>query len=64
MTIREKWIYLRLKERFTIQEVSQRTGINRNTISLFERGLTNISSDNLEKMVKSLGAEIVLRKDI
>lgn len=44
----------------SIDELSKVTGINRDRLSLIERGKVNPSFSTVEVMVKAIGAELIL----
>lgn len=51
---------IRKQKKVSIKELASRTGINRDRISLIERGLVNPSFDTVQKIVDALGFEIKL----
>jgi transcriptional regulator with XRE-family HTH domain len=61
MTIRYKWVALRKKSRISISEISRRTGISRNMVSLYENGKCDIGTDKLEMMIQSIGSELQIK---
>jgi transcriptional regulator with XRE-family HTH domain len=52
---------LRKQQKIKIKELSSRTGINRDRLSLVERGKVNPSYGTVEAIVESLGGELVLK---
>lgn len=54
----------RKNKKITIGELSKRTNIHRDRISLIERGKVNPSYETVETIVKSLGLEIVLMERV
>ncbi len=51
---------IRLMRKISIKQVSKDTGINRDRISLIERGVVNPSFETVETIANSIGADILL----
>lgn len=49
---------LRLRNQFTLQDVSDRTGLSAGFLSQLERGLTSVAVDSLAKIAKALNVEL------
>jgi repressor LexA len=55
LTIGDRLKLKRKKMAFTLEEISQKVGISRQTLSRYETGvIANIPSDNIEKIAKAL----------
>ncbi len=51
---------IRRMRKISIKDLSKTTGINRDRISLIERGKVNPSFNTVETIAKAIGAEIIL----
>ena len=49
---------LRLEREASQEELAEQAGFHRTYVSQLERGVTNISVDNLEKLAKVLGVDV------
>ena len=52
---------IRKVEKITIRQLSKKTGINEDRISLIERGVVNPSFQTVETIASGINAEIILR---
>lgn len=59
--IRTQFIALRKGKQFSKIELSRRTGICRNTISLYEKGQQEMAIGLAEKLVKYMGGELIIK---
>lgn len=55
---------IRKLRKMSIGDVVKITGINRDRISLVERGVVNPSYDTVEKIAAAIGAKIVLTIEV
>lgn len=56
--IGEKIKKLRTEQNFTLKDISEKTGLSIGFLSQFERGLTTIAIDSLDKIARALNAEL------
>lgn len=56
----EKLRFIRRLNGISVKEVSRRTGINRNRVSLIERGKVNPSFGTVVKIAEAVGAKVAI----